>query len=332
MTETADGTASLTVGTSYGGTSVNATLSVSKGSINTAATDRPDGAAWNTVNLRNAPQVRQVEVSGTGNLAYKIAFTTSTVSTEPPTITVNPEGNQIFPVGATTSFRVTARDWQGAPLPVEAVDLPVGPLLAGTPTWDATSGLFTWTMGPITDGSDSGEWTATAARTNDWTTHATFTTRDSNGETATRTVTIIVPWDADGNGMGDDWEYYFRFYGKKAHPTDFKGGDADDDDGDGFSNQSEWVAGTDPTSGDDYIGWNLQTFTPSNITYRFRSVPGGTYHIIATNVEALATVPATNWPRVATVTATSSNTLWTTNRTPTTPDLIYGIRIPFLAR
>ena len=66
------GDKSLSVSTVGGGRTVEATVAVSQGDINGEATDKD--AAWNTVNMRNAPQVRCVEVSGTGTLAYTLAF------------------------------------------------------------------------------------------------------------------------------------------------------------------------------------------------------------------------------------------------------------------
>ena len=71
MSETA-GEKSLAVSTSGGGRTVTATVDVTQGDINSEATDKEDG--WNTVNMRNAAQVRYVEVSGTGTLAYTLEF------------------------------------------------------------------------------------------------------------------------------------------------------------------------------------------------------------------------------------------------------------------
>ena len=62
----------VSVTTSNGTQSATATLTVTTGSINGGAKDKEDG--WDTVNMRNAAQVRDVEVSGTGTLAYTLAF------------------------------------------------------------------------------------------------------------------------------------------------------------------------------------------------------------------------------------------------------------------
>ena len=306
----------LALTTSGGATTVTATLRVTKGTLDTAATDKPDGAAWNTVNLRNAPQVRQIDVTGSGSLAYGISFANGTARHDPPTISVTPPGIQTIPVGTTTSFRVTAADWQGKPLPVEATELPLGNYWSGTPVWDPTSGMFTWTMGAPSDGS----------RTDDLHLTATFTATDG-ASTATTNIAITVPWDADNNGVGDDWDYIAR---RKSPAYKEKSQSGDDPDGDGFDNYSEWVAGTDPTSGDDYVGWKDQTFAGTNATYTFQSVPGGTYYIESADLSALLTTNPAAWTRAATLKATSSNTTWRTPRTPSTR--VYRLRIPFFDR
>ncbi|MBR6022546.1 MAG: hypothetical protein IK066_09045 [Kiritimatiellae bacterium] len=316
MTETADGTRSLTVATTLGGTAVNATLSVTEGEINTAATDWPEGAAWNTVNLRNAPQVRQVEVSGTGALAYQIAFSTSSVAEEPPTIAVSPEGEQVFPVGQTTSFRVTASDWQGNALPVECTDMPAGQALTGQPKWDASSGVFSWNMGAPSEGT----------RTNDWTTQASFAAGDAHGN-AEVTVPIRVPFDSVGNKIGDDWEYVAKRK-SSAYTTD-PDGDADDD---GFDNYSEWVAGTDPTDGNDYIAWEEQYVQGTNLFLKFKSVPGAPYEIEETTPSGLV-AGGTNWVKVADVTGDEGPyTLWSRERPGGESRMMYRIHVPFMKR
>ena len=55
------------------------------------------------------------------------------------------------------------------------------------------------------------------------------------------TASVLVPLDADGNGINDDWEVqYFGRIGVDPNT---------DPDGDGFSNLQEFLAGTDPTNG-----------------------------------------------------------------------------------
>jgi hypothetical protein len=314
MGETADGTRSLAVSTISGGETVSATLTATEGEINTAATDRQAG--WNTVDMRNAAQVRQVEVAGTGKLAYTLSFGVGQAAHEEPSITVSPEGEQVFPVGQTSSFRVTASDWQGNALPVECTDMPAGVSLTGQPKWDASSGVFSWNMGAPTEGS----------RTTDWTTEASFAARDAYDGEAAVTVPIRVPFDAVGNGIGDDWEYVAKRK-SSAYTTDPKG-DADDD---GFDNYSEWVAGTDPTDGLAYIALEEQYVTGTNMTLVFRSVEGATYDIERTDAPGLV-AGGTNWVTLATnVPSQGSLTTWTGPR-PDGESRMYRIRVPFKER
>ena len=269
----------------------------------------------NSVDPDALVQVRQVEVSGTGTLAYKIAFSTAAVSHEPPAISVTPEGDQVFPVGQFSSFRVTATDWQGRAVPVECTDMPLGTSWSGTPDWDAASGVFSWKMGAPSDGS----------RTQDIVFTATFRAADASG-TATTNVAITVPWEAP-NGVGADWDYFAR---RRSSDYAEQSDSGDDPDGDGFDNYAEWIAGTDPTSGADYIGWQDQAFAGTNATYVFRSVPGGTYYIESADLSALLSTNPAAWTRAATLNATPTNTIWKTPRTPSTR--VYRLRIPFFDR
>ena len=91
------------------------------------------------------------------------------------------------------------------------------------------------------------------------------------------------------------------------------------------------MAGTDPTSGDDYVGfWKDQTFADTNATYTFQSVPGGTYYIESADLSALLTTNPAAWTRAATLNATSNTTTWNPPRTPSTR--VYRLRIPFFDR
>ena len=307
----------LTLTTTSGGSAVSATVRVHHGSFADGATDQPKDSGWNTVNMRNAPQVRQVDVEGNaGGVSYEIEFGTAETQREPPTLAVAPSGTQTFPVGQTSSFRVTATDWQGKALPVEVTDMPLGTAWSGSPVWDTSTGVFSWKMGAPSDGS----------RTRDLAFTASFAAGDAYGTAATN-VAIRVPWDADGNGVGDDWDY---MHSRKSAAYKEKSDTADDPDGDGFSNYAEWVAGTDPTSGYDFVGWENQTFAGTNATYVFHSVPGGTYYIESADLSALLSTDPAAWTRVKTLKATSTNTTWRTPRTPSTR--VYRLRVPFLDR
>jgi hypothetical protein len=81
MTEESTGN-TIAVTTVHGTNAVTATLAVTTGGINTAAKDREDN--WDTIAMRNAAHVRDVEVSGTGSLAYTLAFGSAEIA--PPAI------------------------------------------------------------------------------------------------------------------------------------------------------------------------------------------------------------------------------------------------------
>ena len=317
LSESVEELNSLTLTTTGSGTAVSVTVRVSNGAIDTAATDQPENSGWNTVNLRNAPQVRQVDVTGTGSLSYALEFGRSTVQHEAPGISVVPDGKQTFPVGATSTFRVTATDWKGDALPVEAV-LPDSTYWTGNPVWDPSSGVFSWKMGSPTTGG----------RTNDWQTTASFSATDEFGTIETNVV-IVVPWDHDGNGIGDDWEYLqCKAAGKPVAPFVPEA----DDDNDGFSNYAEWIAATNPNSDGSYIGWTSQTVSNGVMTLVFQSVPGATYQIEATTAAGLLP-PADSWENVAVaVVSQGEETTWSDPDYKNHPTRIYRIKIPFTSR
>ena len=205
MTEAASAS-SVAVTTSNGIKSVTAAIDVTRGSINTGAKDKDD--AWDTVNMRNAAQVRDVEVSGTGNLAYSLAFTVVT----------------------------------------------------------------------------------------DETNH-----------------------DEDSNGMPDWWEQ--ENFGS---PT---GTDPDGDpDNDGFRNYYEYLAGTNPTNANSYIGWESKTqISPTNVALTFQCIPGNTY---AVEIADGANLAANHWAQSgSSFQATNTHHTWIDTSTNFN-FRVYRLRIP----
>lgn len=160
----------------------------------------------------------QVSVSGdtvTDNNRAS-AVTTVQAANHPPLITFTPAGPFVLPVGSTTSFVVTATDDQHPPSLTNSVK-PSGGLFDGT--------TFTWT--------------APASATNT-TNLVVFVANDQQGATnsiVTNSVTIVVPFDGDADGLGDGWEWT-SFSSLTNEP-------AGDFDGDGADNYFEYVAGTD---------------------------------------------------------------------------------------
>lgn len=90
-------------------------------------------------------------------------------------------------------------------------------------------------------------------------------------------VFTTVAGDRDGDGMPDDWEVQ-----NGLNPDD--PGDADlDSDGDGFTNQEEFIAGTDPQNAVDRLRITAIAIDGDSVEITFTSVPGKVYQLEATN-------------------------------------------------
>ncbi|NCA81969.1 MAG: hypothetical protein EOM72_04410 [Opitutae bacterium] len=306
LAEAAVGAASLAVATYKPSASLASTvkLAVATGSINVAATDMSN--TWNTVNMRNQAQTRQVELVGTNALVFTIELASSVAApNEPPVLEFTPPGPYVMPVGATSSFTVAASDYDSPSTTLTASNLPVG----GTKlaAFDANTGIFAWHVTALSQGG----------RTNDVVyTNTTFAADDGTDATQAAVV-ITVPWDADADGMPDDWELL-----KMGTTTNGPDGDWD---GDGFPNFNEWWASTDPQSSGSYIGWENQVTLSSNqVRLTFQSVAGRSYQIQGRDGDMISPAP---WVLLDTVVSDSNATIWTdTNAVPDMRN--YRIKIP----
>lgn len=274
-------------------------IAMAQGAVNVAAEDDAE-LDFDTVNMRNQAQTRQVEIVGTNAIAFTLDLASEGASNAPP-VFVSPALGAVFTnaVGTTNAFTVAATDPDDEPVTLGAGALPF------TATFNAGTGAFAW---HVTNMNSAGTTSVVA-----------FTAADGV-QVATNAVAIVVPWDANGNGIPDDWEFA-RFNGVMTNAA------SGDFDGDGFSNYAEWVANTDPRAPGSYVGWENRIVVASNVVQvTFQSVPGRTYHI--QGFDNVLTAPGVEWTNLATVVAAGTNTAWTdTNALPNIRN--YRIKIPF---
>ncbi len=272
-------------------------LAMVQGAVNVTAEDDAE-LNFDAVNMRNQAQTRQVEIVGTNTIAFTLALVSEDASNEPAVLSFDPD-QAVFTnaVGTTNAFTVSATDADGDPVALGSGALPY------TATFNADTGAFAWW---VTNMGSAG------------TTNVVEFTADDGVQVVTNAVTILVPWDANGNGMPDDWEFLW-FDGVLTNTA------AGDADGDGFPNYNEWVANTDPEAPGSYIGWENRFVLSSNtVQLTFQSQPGRTYHIEGLN----GLLNSTNqWANLDTVISTTTNTSWTdTNAWPDIRN--YRIKIP----
>jgi hypothetical protein len=248
--------------------------------------------------MRNQAQTRQIEVFGTNAIAFSIGFTVEDANNEPPVLVFTPPGPFTNAVGTTNAFVVSATDADLDPVILGAGTLPF------TATFNPGTGAFAWW---VTNLYSAG------------TTNIVNFTADDGVHVVTNSVVIVVPWDANGNGMPDDWEYrWFQGNMNQTAEGDF--------DGDDFPNYAEWVASTDPAAPGSYIGWEAMFKTGTNLTLTFQAVPGRSYHIEARPEMA---VGAPEWSLLGSVTNDGDTTVtWTDTTYNTNSPRYYRIKVP----
>ena len=280
--------------------SASVTLALSQGAVNPTAED--DGELdFDAVSMRNQAQTRQVEIVGTNALAFTLGFAAAAVANDPPVLLCNLVPAPVVytnAVGTTNAFTVTATDPDDDPVALGSGALPF------TATFNAGTGAFAWW---VTNMGSAG------------TTNVVAFTADDGVQTITNTATIVVPWDANGNDIPDDWEFA-RFDGDMAQA---KFGDKDVD---GFPNYAEWVASTDPNAPGSYIGWETMVKVTNGMSLTFQAVQGRTYHIEG-NDNDLPDSDAWTW--LATVVNDGDTVVeWTDTAYPTNAIRNYRIKIP----
>jgi len=123
-------------------------------------------------------------------------------------------------------------------------------------------------------------------------------TNEATGDTSEFSAPVIVTAiDTDHDGMPDAYEI--------AHGLNPAVNDAAlDADGDGASNLSEYLAGTDPKNAADVLQAIAVTRTGSNLTLKFRAVAGHTYQ-----VEQSTTLAPGSWQLVVPLKLAATNEL-----------------------
>lgn len=277
---------------------VGVRLSMAQGSVNISANDDSE-LNLDTVAMRNQAQTRQVEVYGTSTIAFDLKLEAEEAVNEAPVLAFAPS-QPVFTnaVGTTNSFVASATDADDDPVTLASGTLPF------TATFNSGTGLFFWS---VTNMYSAG------------TTNLVSFTADDGVHTVTGQVSIIVPWDANGNGMPDDWEYLW-FDGDMTQTAE---GDYDEDS---FPNYAEWVASTDPGAPGSYVGWDLMYKVGSTMTLTFQAVPGRIYH-----VEGRDTLvnESAGWFPLGSVTNDGDNIVqWTDASYPSNTLRNYRIKIP----
>jgi len=276
---------------------VGVELVMQQGAVNVEAEDDAE-LNFDSVPMRNQAQTRQVEIVGTNALSFSMRFFGAITVNDPPTLVFTPPGPYTNAVGTTNAFVVSATDPEQDPVTLGSGPLPF------TASFDENSGQFQWAVTNLL-----------AAGTTNW---VSFTA-DDGVQVVTNTVSIVVPWDANENGMPDDWEFHW-FAGDMTQTAD---GDKDQD---GFANYAEWVASTDPNSADSYIGWEMMFRAGADMTLVFQAVPTRSYHIEGNDNQL--PLP-TAWQILATVTNDGDNSVtWTDSAYPTNAIRHYRIKVP----
>ncbi len=138
-------------------------------------------------------------------------------------------------MGDTTNVALLAYDLDNDPVALSALVPPTGAVL--------DEDTFTWQAVPGYGGS---------------TIEVAFVASDPHGATnssVTNTALFNVPFDSDGDGLPDEWEW--------VHFETLEYGPDDDVDGDGMTNYEHWIAGTHPN--DDQSLFRIHEADPSDM-------------------------------------------------------------------
>jgi hypothetical protein len=217
----------------------------------------------------------QVRVSGTG---LRSGDSGSDLSILGLVVTIPAQGAEIQ-TGATRNVRWTSLG-AGPSVDISYSDdggVSFTPVTNGITNIDGTN-LFVWTV-PTTVTSNAVIEISSPSDTNIWG-RTTFVISDTGGDS----VSIL------GDGIPDQWRIDT---GLDPENLDGQSGANDDPDGDGSSNQHEWLAGTSPLDGNSVFGI-VSVSNPAGgggdigldatgVVLRWRTVPGRQYVVEATD-------------------------------------------------
>jgi hypothetical protein len=188
-------------------------------------------------------------------------------SNRAPAITMS--GPHVVPIGATTNFAVSASDADGNTVTLTNTLAPSGSTFS--------LGTFSWTA---------------PASAEDTTNVLAFEANDGQGlfnSVATSRTELIVPFDSDGDFVGDAWE--FQHFGTLTNPA------TADNDQDGNNNYVEFIAGTTPTNAGSAM--EVQVFVQVTATGRLVVAATEPGHRYAIEYSDTAPSDAATWARFA---------------------------------
>ena len=185
--------------------------------------------------------------------------TVSSTNNSAPVITL--PAQVILPVGSSTNFAVTASDAEGDAFTLTNTAAPAGATFAG--------GVFSWSAGLA-------NWNTTNA--------AVFAATDLFGASSTNATVLLVPYDANSNGVPDGWEWTNA--GSLTNGSNAVLGAS------GFTLLQSYIAGTSPKGTTDYFRAVAMTVGEAPALASVATVSGRVYRVWYTD-DALA--PAPQW-------------------------------------
>ena len=141
--------------------------------------------------------------------------------------------------------------------------------------------------------------------------------QDTNSPTISKTWTVAIPPDSDGDGMPDDWE---TMHGLLVGVND---ADADADN-DGMTNLAEYLAGTDPQSPASRL-WLQSLPATGSIAFSFEAVAGKGY-----TVQSRTSLSTGVWLHLADFEAVPSNRTVHVTNTLVDPARFYRVTTPIV--